>query len=85
MGIKPDILMETPLSDDDRDTPAGISVMLLAITNRQNLAHLEIDLPRPCREHHPARPEPEPSHGRGWWVSLTTGPRRSQPRKVATT
>ena len=45
MGIKPDILMETPLSDDDRDTPAGISVMLLAITNRQNLAHLEIVCP----------------------------------------
>ena len=38
MGIKLDISMETPLSDDDRDILAGISVMVLAIANRQNLA-----------------------------------------------
>jgi hypothetical protein len=38
MGIKLDISMETPLSDDDRDILAGISVMILAIANRQNLA-----------------------------------------------
>ena len=31
MGIKLDISMETPLSDDDRDIFAGISVMVLAI------------------------------------------------------
>ena len=37
MGIKLDISMETPLSDDDRDILAGISVMVLAIANRQNL------------------------------------------------
>ena len=37
MGIKLDIQVETPLSDDDRDILAGISVMVLAIANRQNL------------------------------------------------
>ena len=37
MGIKLDISIETPLSDDDRDILAGISVMVLAIANRQNL------------------------------------------------
>jgi hypothetical protein len=38
MGIKLDISAETPLSDDDRDILAGLSVMMLAIANRQNLA-----------------------------------------------
>lgn len=38
MGIKIDICAETPLSDDDRDILAGLSVMMLAIANRQNLA-----------------------------------------------
>ena len=38
MGIKLDISLETPLSDDDRDILAGISVMVLAIANRQDLA-----------------------------------------------
>jgi hypothetical protein len=57
MGIKLDISVETPLSDDDRDILAGISVMVLAIANRQNLADQEIDLPRPCREQHPDRPD----------------------------
>ena len=38
MGIMIDISAETPLSDDDRDILAGISVMVLAIANRQNLA-----------------------------------------------
>lgn len=38
MGIKIDISAETPLSDDDRDILAGLSVMILAIANRQNLA-----------------------------------------------
>ena len=38
MGIKIDISAETPLSDDDRDILAGLSVMMLAIANRQNLA-----------------------------------------------
>ena len=37
MGIKLDISVETPLTDDDRDILAGISVMVLAIANRQNL------------------------------------------------
>ena len=37
MGIKLDISVETPLSDDDQDILAGISVMVLAIANRQNL------------------------------------------------
>jgi len=41
MGIKLDISVETPLSDDDRDILAGISVMVLAIANRQNLADQE--------------------------------------------
>ena len=57
MGIKLDISLETPLSDDDRDILAGISVMVLAIANRQNLAEQEIDLPRTCRERHPDRPD----------------------------
>ena len=48
MGIKLDITVETPLSDDDRDILAGISVMVLAIAiaNRQNLAdqpHMQED------------------------------------------
>jgi len=38
MGIKLDISVETPLSDDDRDILAGMSVMILAVANRQNLA-----------------------------------------------
>jgi len=38
MGIKLDISVETPLSPDDRDILAGISVMVLAIANRQDLA-----------------------------------------------
>ena len=46
MGIKLDISVETPLTDDDRDILAGISVMVLAIANRQNLAEQDIDLPR---------------------------------------
>ena len=37
MGIKLDISVGTPLSDDDRDILAGLSVMILAIANRQNL------------------------------------------------
>jgi hypothetical protein len=41
MGIKLDVSVETPLSDDDRDILAGISVMVLAIANRQNLAEQE--------------------------------------------
>jgi len=38
MGIKLDVTVETPLSDDDRDILAGISVMVHAIANRPNLA-----------------------------------------------
>ena len=38
MGIKLDVSVETPLSDDDRDILAGLSVMILAIANHQNLA-----------------------------------------------
>jgi hypothetical protein len=49
MGIKLDVSVETPLSDDDRDILAGISVMVHAIANRQNLAE---QLGRPER---PAR------------------------------
>jgi len=37
MGIKLDISVETPLTPDDRDILAGISVMVLAIANRQDL------------------------------------------------
>ena len=37
MGIRLDISVETPLSEDDRDILAGLSVMMLAIANRQNL------------------------------------------------
>jgi len=46
MGLKLDISVETPLSDDDRDILAGISVMVLAIANRTNLSEAEIELPR---------------------------------------
>jgi len=38
MGIKLSLDVETPLTDDDRDILAGISVMMLAVANRQNLA-----------------------------------------------
>ena len=51
MGIKLDISVETPLSEDDRDILAGISVMVLAIANRQNL----MDQQPPAEE-----PAPEP-------------------------
>ena len=37
MGIRLDISVETPLTPDDRDILAGISVMVLAIANRQDL------------------------------------------------
>jgi hypothetical protein len=56
MGIRLNIEVETPLSEDDRDILAGISVMTLAIANRQDLAdqpHMqqqeegEVD-PLPC-------------------------------------
>ena len=53
MGTKLGISAETPLSDDDRDILAGISVMVLAIANRQNLAdqpHMQEEEgePLPC-------------------------------------
>lgn len=44
MGIKLDVSVGTPLSDDGRDILVGTSVMVLTIANRQNLA----DQPR-CR------------------------------------
>lgn len=43
MGIKLNIEVETPLSDDDRDILAGISVMVLAIANRRNLMDMPED------------------------------------------
>jgi hypothetical protein len=46
MGIKLNVEVETPLSEDDRDILAGISVMVLAIANRQNLVdqpHMQQD------------------------------------------
>ena len=58
MGIKLDISVETPLSDDDRDILAGISVMVLAIANRQDLAdqpHMQDEEegePLPCGAQH---------------------------------
>jgi hypothetical protein len=55
MGIKLNIEVETPLSNDDRDILAGVSVMVLAIANRQDLAdqpHMqaqdELGDPMPC-------------------------------------
>ena len=74
MGIKLDVSVETPLSDDDRDILAGISVMVLAIANRQNLAdqalqdedELEGVEPAPCGS--PSKDDPvrycirEPGH-----------------------
>jgi hypothetical protein len=74
MGIKLDISVETPLSDDDRDILAGISVMVLAIANRQNLvdqAHMREDGPEgvePARCGSPSKDAPvrycirEPGH-----------------------
>ena len=56
MGIRLDISVETPLSDDDRDILAGISMMVLAIANRQNLADQDVP-PRPCGEQHPDKPD----------------------------
>jgi hypothetical protein len=65
MGIKLDVSVETPLTDDDRDILAGISAMMLAIANRQNLAdqphmqdegELEGMEPAPCGS--PSRDEP---------------------------
>ena len=55
MGIKIDISAETPLSDDDRDILAGLSVMILAIANRQNLADQDVP-PRPCSLPNPDNP-----------------------------
>ena len=65
MGIKLDVSVETPLSDDDRDILAGISVMVLAIANRQNLAdqphmqdeELEGMEPAPCGSQNPDDPD----------------------------
>ena len=62
MGIRLDISAETPLSDDDRDILAGISVMVLAIANRQDLVEPALDdelegmEPAPCGS--PSRDEP---------------------------
>ena len=62
MGIKLDISAETLLSDDDRDLLAGISVMVLAIANRQDLADQALDdetegmEPAPCGS--PSKDEP---------------------------
>ena len=62
MGIKLDVSVETPLSDDDRDILAGISVMVLAIANRQNLAdqpHMQEEEegePLPCGAQSPSDP-----------------------------
>ena len=55
MGIKLDVSVQTPLSDDDRDILAGISVMVLAIANRQDLVEQEVP-PKPCLQQHPDRP-----------------------------
>jgi hypothetical protein len=60
MGIKLDVEVETPLSEDDRDILAGISVMTLAIANRQNLEDQpqqegEVD-PLPCGSQSKADP-----------------------------
>ena len=66
MGIKLDISVETPLSDDDRDILAGISVMVLAIANRQNLVdqpHMQDEdetegmEPAPCGSQNPDDPD----------------------------
>ena len=65
MGIRIDISAETPLSDDDRDILAGLSVMMLAIANRQNLAdqpHMPDDEteglePAPCGFQDPEDPD----------------------------
>ena len=75
MGIKIDISAETPLSDDDRDILAGLSVMMLAIANRQNLAdqpHMqdddELEGVEPAAGGSPSKDEPiryrirEPGH-----------------------
>ena len=88
MGIKLDISVETPLSDDDRDILAGISVMVLAIANRQNLAEQAqqaLDLedategmePAPCGSHDPDDPDryciSEVGHSVGTSTDTSTG------------
>lgn len=42
--IKLNLEVETPMSDDDRDILAGISVMMLAVANRQNLAQQQMEM-----------------------------------------
>ena len=51
--IKINLEVETPMTEDDRDILAGVSVMLLAIANRHNLneqqlENEEVDEPMPC-------------------------------------
>lgn len=46
MGIKLDVSVETPVSDDDRDILAGVSAMMFAIANRQNVAEQATDSPQ---------------------------------------
>lgn len=52
MGIKLSLDVETPLSADERDILAGISVMVLAIANRQDLVD------QPHMRGLPGEPEP---------------------------
>jgi len=61
MGIKLNIDVETPLSDDDRDILAGISVMVLAIANRQDL----VDQPHMQEEDETEGIEPAPCGSQG--------------------
>ena len=41
MGITLELKVESPLTDDDRDLLAGLSVMLVAVANRQNVEEQE--------------------------------------------
>jgi hypothetical protein len=45
MGITFDLKVETPLDDDDRDLLAGLSVMLVAVANRQSLTDQQEEEP----------------------------------------
>jgi hypothetical protein len=85
MGIKLDVSVETPRTDDDRDILAGISVMVLAIANRQNLAdqphmqdqdELELANPRPAARGARTIPLCPPSRRSAARDATSTGPSR---------
>lgn len=66
MGVKLNVELTTPMDDDDRDIMAGLSAMLFAIANRQNLAEQPHMQPQPEEEGEPlpcgAQSPDDPTH-----------------------